>query len=222
MTGDHEEYADWDGAFVLGALSPEDRRRFEAHMEDCERCRASVAELAGLSGLLGRVGPYAEVTDPAPDHALFEKAVRRVEDHRSRRRKVWTLAAAVAAVLLVAALVFVPRAVTADAPDATIALDPMVTTSMTAGLELREVAWGTKIRISCDYPDAGGRTTSDGPPAYVLEITDREGRTSEAASWNAVLGRTVTIDAATAVPLDDIVTIAIRTAAGRIILEKDV
>ena len=38
---EHEEFEEWDGAYVLGALSPEDRRRFESHMEDCPRCRSS-------------------------------------------------------------------------------------------------------------------------------------------------------------------------------------
>jgi len=32
--GDHR-YAMWDAAYVLGSLSPGDRREFEAHMANC-------------------------------------------------------------------------------------------------------------------------------------------------------------------------------------------
>lgn len=224
---EHEEFEEWDGAYVLGALSPEDRRRFETHMEDCPRCRAAVADLAGLPGLLGRaaVPPEdIEATDPVEDRAdttsLFEGTLRRVDAQRSRRRMAWTLTAAAAAVLLAIAIVLVPRIVATDPPDATVALDPAVSTAMTAGIELRSVAWGTKIRIDCDYP-ASPEWKGQAPPAYVLEITDSAGNTSQAATWNAVVGKEVTVDAATAVRLSDIVTIAVRTTGGTTVLEKD-
>lgn len=51
----HDEFATWDAAYVLGALSPADRRAFEEHLRDCERCGAAVGELAGMPGLLGSV-----------------------------------------------------------------------------------------------------------------------------------------------------------------------
>jgi hypothetical protein len=48
---------EWDAAYVLGALSPDDRRRFEEHLEECPECRASVADLAVMPALLSRVTP---------------------------------------------------------------------------------------------------------------------------------------------------------------------
>lgn len=49
---------EWDGAYILGALSPADRLTYEAHLEQCLDCRESVAELGPLPGLLARVpGP---------------------------------------------------------------------------------------------------------------------------------------------------------------------
>ncbi|WP_129784798.1 anti-sigma factor family protein [Promicromonospora panici] len=50
-------YAEWDAAYVLGALSPSDRRAYERHLADCDACRAAVAELAGMPGLLGTLSP---------------------------------------------------------------------------------------------------------------------------------------------------------------------
>ena len=41
MNPDHAHFAEWDSAYVLGALSPADRREYEEHLETCEQCRRS-------------------------------------------------------------------------------------------------------------------------------------------------------------------------------------
>ncbi|TPG13894.1 anti-sigma factor family protein [Pedococcus bigeumensis] len=53
----HDEYADWDAAYVLGALSVAERREYEEHLAGCAACRAAVAELAGMPGLLAQLPP---------------------------------------------------------------------------------------------------------------------------------------------------------------------
>ncbi|MFC1420218.1 anti-sigma factor family protein [Streptacidiphilus cavernicola] len=40
------------GAYLLGALDPEERRAMELHVAGCEQCRAELVELAPLPGLL--------------------------------------------------------------------------------------------------------------------------------------------------------------------------
>ncbi|MFD6446895.1 zf-HC2 domain-containing protein [Promicromonospora sp. NPDC060204] len=65
--GGGDPYAEWDAAYVLGALSPSDRRAYERHLAECAACRAAVAELAGLPGLLGTISP-------AHAQALVEEA----------------------------------------------------------------------------------------------------------------------------------------------------
>lgn len=57
MNPDHPRYADWDSAYVLGALSPTDRREYEEHLAGCEECRRSITELASMPGLLARLSP---------------------------------------------------------------------------------------------------------------------------------------------------------------------
>lgn len=52
-----DQYAEWDAAYVLGALSPSDRRAYERHLTECDACRAAVAELAGMPGLLSTLSP---------------------------------------------------------------------------------------------------------------------------------------------------------------------
>ena len=35
-----DPYREWDAAYVLGALSPRDRRAFEQHLATCPACRS--------------------------------------------------------------------------------------------------------------------------------------------------------------------------------------
>jgi hypothetical protein len=63
---EHEAFAEWDAAYVLGALAPVDRRAYEDHLAGCERCRAAVAELAPLPGLLARAA-RPDLDDEAHD-----------------------------------------------------------------------------------------------------------------------------------------------------------
>jgi carotenoid cleavage dioxygenase-like enzyme len=62
LNGAHD-YAMWDAAYVLGALSDADRREFEAHLDGCTPCRAAVAELTPLPPLLSVLN-YDEVVAP--------------------------------------------------------------------------------------------------------------------------------------------------------------
>lgn len=61
MTEPHARFAEWDGAYVLGALSTADRRAYEAHLGGCAACARAVAELAALPALLGTVDPRTAV-----------------------------------------------------------------------------------------------------------------------------------------------------------------
>ena len=59
MTND--ELHELTAAYALDALDPDERRDFEQHLSECERCRAEVAALGETVGLL----PYAvEGVDP--------------------------------------------------------------------------------------------------------------------------------------------------------------
>ena len=57
MNAPPDKFAQWDAAYVLGALSPADRREYEEHLASCPACQAAVSELAGIPGLLGQVSP---------------------------------------------------------------------------------------------------------------------------------------------------------------------
>lgn len=230
---DHARYSDWDAAYVLGALGSADRRAFEAHLEDCERCRAAVGELAAMPGLLGRARPAVtsddvrrEIEDPALDGApsaeLIDLGSERHDRQQPgfRRRLVLGFATAAAAVTIAVA---VPILVTGPpAAVATVALAPVADSSMTATVALSPVTWGTSISVECDYPAGGTWGGEDGLWTYALVVTDEAGRSSQVSTWQAVPGKTLQLDAATAIPLDQIATLEVRKADGEVILAAPV
>ena len=63
-----DEFAFYDAPYVLGALSPTDRREFEDHLTVCAACAGAVAQLAGLPGLMSRVSidQLTAAAEPSP------------------------------------------------------------------------------------------------------------------------------------------------------------
>jgi carotenoid cleavage dioxygenase-like enzyme len=66
VPGGAHEYEMWDAAYVLGSLTEDDRREFEAHLVGCVPCQDAVAELAVLTPLLSMAGDD-EAVPPCPD-----------------------------------------------------------------------------------------------------------------------------------------------------------
>ena len=81
--GDHE-YAMWDAAYVLDALSDTDRREFEMHMTACNSCRQAVAELEAIPPMLSLLDEERAVLPPCPDllPSLLAKADQRLAANR--------------------------------------------------------------------------------------------------------------------------------------------
>src|ERR1700756_2165688 len=97
------EYATWDAAYVLGSLSPADRREFEAHLSGCPSCQQAVAELSGMPALLSKLDSQTVAsineadTSPAMVPALLPSLMPAVRRRRQRSRLVtWSASAAAA------------------------------------------------------------------------------------------------------------------------------
>ena len=229
MSAGHEEFAQWDASYVLGALTPGDRRAYEAHLEECERCRAAVAELASMPGLLARVRPEVEAWDDTapvvgpPDNLIDLVTERRVRRSRRIRNRVILGVSGMAAAVALA--ITVPMALTGPSalePARTVALAAVGDSTMTATLGLSPVAWGTRIDMTCDYPAGGTWAGENGPWAYSLMVTDDEGNVSQVSTWTAGPGKTIHLDAGTAVPMDEIASIQVMSAKGEPILAGSV
>lgn len=217
-------YELWDGSYVIGALSPAERREYESHLDGCVRCSRAVRDLAGLPGLLGRIGPEvfeSAVEEPVPD-TLMPRLVR--ETRRRDRRRTWLtagVAAAAAAVVTVGGTAVLdhstggtPVAVPSSSSPAQPAFQPMRSVSpdpMTAGVALTSVAWGTELHLQCSYGRLPGGYLSG---SYALLVHTRDGRTQKVASWNGVPGKTMQLTAATASPVGQITSVVLTKADG--------
>jgi len=224
----HDEFRYADGAYVLDALEPDERRAFEEHLRTCEDCARSVSALAPLRELLSKVDP-AMLDSPedelrVPDTLLpaLLQQVRR----RRRRRLTMTVAAASSAALLAGAGVVGllrddgapeqpgPQAsVSAGSPEQ---MEQLGQNVVEATVTMESVPWGTRLNLTCTYSDSG-----DGygyappvPPIYALVVHTRDGRTEQVATWKAVPGRSATLSAATAADVADIASIDVRTTSG--------
>jgi hypothetical protein len=228
------QYEMWDGSYVLGSLSPAERREFEAHLDGCESCSRAVRDLAGLPGLLGRIGPEVlEEPEPEPvPETLLPRLSRGVR--REQRRRTWLTAgiAAAAAVVVTTGGVVLLGNDDASSPDATPPSSPSSPSStsptvsapvsrpltnvstddpMIASVALTPVAWGTELDLTCSYPrDA---TAYEGG-SYAMVVRTKNGRTERVATWNGLPGRSMQVTGATAAWKKDIVSVKVTRLDG--------
>lgn len=231
MSDDHARFAEWDAAYVIGALSPADRREFEAHLDSCERCLRAVAEIAPTLGLLSRVEtdraesllqePFVGDAFPADPGARAE-LLARAERERRHRRTRWVAGTAAAAVVVAAAAVGVGTLIATAEPELRAAqLVEVADVPLEASVELTGVDWGTRIELECSYGGDAEADASDGWP-YVLVVTDTAGNASEVSSWRAAPGETARLTAATALDVDEIASVEIRLEdSDRVLMRAD-
>lgn len=230
MNPDHAHFAEWDAAFVMGALSWADRAAYEEHVSDCADCRRAVAELAPTAALLSRASrdravQIPDASDvgfgPAPSvraRLLASVAMARgprmprtgtPEGSPSRRRRAgWWLVAAVA-VLVASVSVGVPLAMS-TAP-ATHALRAVEDVPLEATVQLDAVAWGTRIHLDCSYVPDGDADVPEGGWPYVLTIIGADGASTDVSTWRALPGTTARVSAGVALDASEIRAVEIRS-----------
>jgi hypothetical protein len=225
MNPDHERFAEWDSAYVLGALSPADRIAYEEHLESCARCRGAVAELSPMPGLLARLSAdrasalLDEEDEPAgasaPRPALLDELRHEARRRRERRRQ-WSFALVAAAAALLFAAIAIPLTLisaggTDAGPDArSSTFEPIADAPLVASATLTPVDWGTRIDLDCRYEVYEGAPADGREWPYALYVVDRDGGEREVSSWKASPGESAQLEAGTAVDLDDIASLEIR------------
>jgi negative regulator of sigma E activity len=226
----HDRFRHYDAAYVLGALSAADRQEFEGHLRECEACRQAVSDVAGLPGLLARVDPaQLERADEAPHEpvpeTLLPRLLREVSRQQRRRRTRATAMAAAAAAAVAAVSVGVTTAVQGDRPPSASAPVPAVParamtqvhqTALSARVAMEEVAWGTRLQVTCTYRSQ--RYGSSALPEYALVVRTRGGDEQQVATWRAVDGTPTTVTAATASRPSEIRSVEVRTSDGEPVL----
>jgi predicted anti-sigma-YlaC factor YlaD len=224
------ELAHRDAAYVLGALSPEERLEFERHLPGCPSCSLAVSQLAGLPGLLAQVSPEVLEHEPeAVPETLLPALVREVRRGQVRRR--WTIGL-VAAVTVAVVGVGTAAVVSLTDDDTPAQVGPTISapremtqvaqTGVLGQLSLTSVGWGTRIDLTCSYDEPAGYHGEDAPRSYVLVVHTRDGGTEQVGTWKGLPGKTMHLTGATALTADQIQSVEVRTGTGRPVLELTV
>lgn len=228
MSPAHGRFADWDAAYVLGALSVQDRRAFEEHLDDCADCRSAIAVLAPTVGLLSRLtaDDAARIDEEeGPDAASRAGFVSLARASARRRARTWWIGAAAAAVVLIVAAIAIPVAISATSrPTTGFALESVTDVPIEASVRLMSVAWGTRIELDCRYPDVyvpGAPPAPAGGWTYVLALVGADGVDSTVSTWRSWPGASARLSAGTALDVDDIRSVEIRSMKGTVLMRYD-
>jgi Putative zinc-finger len=230
---DGDRYLTWDAAYVLGSLSSNERREYEAHLKTCERCRAAVAELSGVPALLGLLdledmraldGKQPETPPLRPE--VLDSVLDKVRWRRRRSRWLTSAAVAVAAALLAVGLVIAARpeivGLQTNEPQAAPSLEmtKVGETPISASITLTGYGWGTRIDMACTYGDWGRR---DAPPQSLgMVVVGHDGSHTEVATWLGLSGATALPSATTPMQKDEIAAVQlVSTDSGEVLLERN-
>src|SRR5882724_10680688 len=113
---DGDRYVTWDAAYVLGSLSSNERREYEAHLETCKRYRSAVAEISGIPAMLAMLDleDVRALDEESPETPplrpeVLDSILDKVRWRRRRSRWLMSASVGVAAALLAVALVITIR-----------------------------------------------------------------------------------------------------------------
>lgn len=220
-----DQFATYDAAYLVGALTPADRSAFEAHLADCAGCRRSVNQLAGMPGLLAALTPdqARAAGDPPPEvpETLLPRLLAEVQRTRFRRRMSMVVVGVAAAAVLAIALVVGLRGspATEQAVPRIGVAQPMTPISpnlpVSATARLSETGWGTHVTVHCVYR---GSDELPGALTYTMVVVDKSGGTQQIAAWVAKAGVPIVVDGSTSVQESQISSIQVRTTEGQPIL----
>jgi Putative zinc-finger len=230
-----DKFAQWDAAYVLGALSPAERREFEEHLASCPSCQAAVSELAALPGLLAQLPPddaamlsmadetlaesaetpalsaaQTDVIEQGPPPSLLPKMIKKVRTRR--RRMVAAIAGIAAAVLLVIGSLAVAAGLLplrGGSPER-VAFSQVVPSAMIAVADLIPSQNGTEIKVECQYGEVNEPRPGAGHETYSIFVVDRSGNASEIKEWPATPNKLMRPSGTTPLRISEIADLEIR------------
>ena len=230
-----DKFAQWDAAYVLGALSPAERREFEEHLASCKSCQAAVSELAALPGLLAQLPPddaamlsladetvagstetpalsgmQTDVIEEGPPPSLLPKMIKKVRTRR--RRMVAAVAGIAAAVLLVIGGLAIGAGLLPLRPDSPqrVAFSPVEPSAMIAVADVIPGQDGTEVKVECQYGEVNEPTPGAGNETYSIFVVDRSGNASVIKEWPATPNKLMRPSGTTPLRVSEIADLEIR------------
>jgi hypothetical protein len=216
-----DDLADWDAAYVLGALSLEERRTYESYLAANPARAAELTEFAGMPGILNALSRDEAValTDlagapPSEDrHDNVASLAHAAAQRKRRSRRTWLAAAVASAAALLIAGGVVGATIFAQttAPVETVAMQEMQPTprgGLTAQLAVSEKKWGTELNWACEYTKDWSRNVK----SYDIVVTTHDGVQTAVGSWKPAGDEAKGLSAATSIPTSQIRTVDIRVA----------
>jgi hypothetical protein len=229
---DGDRYVTWDAAYVLGSLSSNERREYEAHLETCKRCRSAVADISGVPALLAMLDleDVRALEDETPDTPplrpeVLDSVLDKVRWRRRRSRWLTSAAVGVAAALLAVGVVIAIRPeivglenYTPQPTSQALEMTKVSTTPINASISLTGFGWGTRIDMACTYGDWGQR---DAPPQNLgMVVVGRDGSHTQVATWLGLSGATALPSATTPIQKDEIAAVQLVSPdSGKVLLE---
>ncbi|MCR3753299.1 anti-sigma factor family protein [Lentzea californiensis] len=222
------------GAYVLGALAEHEVREMDEHLASCPECARELEELRDMEAFLGEVPPEAMLDGPPEGgDLLLQRTLRQVRSERGgvARRRQFALgaAAAVVAVVVLGAGVFVGKATSPDVtalPTPTVAPDPAGTRLATFTDPLTKASMTVKV-----VPAAGWVRTNmaingipEGEKCRIF-VVSKDGSRQEAGSWvvskkGAAEG--TNLDGSALVDPKDVQSVVVENFAGKKFVEVPV
>jgi len=171
------------GAFVIGALDPEEDRVFAEHLEDCEDCEREVGELAGLTAFTHGIELDPQVLDELTRPELPTAEPTTVRFLRRRSVLVGLGAVLVAAAIATFAVLGTLNGAGTDPAPAAIAMDRTFanTGASTIRVQVTAAENASSINVLCSIAASGGggyRTDR-----VSLWVHTRSGSELEVTSW---------------------------------------
>jgi hypothetical protein len=213
----NDEYRDYDAAYVLGALPPDERRTFERHLAGCVDCAESVRALAGMPGLLAQVRAEDVLAPPEPAAEPSEELLPRLLTGVSRRRRTRRLlmggsvGLAVAACLALLVVLVTPTMAPSPPPYRNMTAIRQI--PIQASIQLSDKSWGTQIALRCRYT---GKVTPTGGSQYPEQVEyglyaiDKQHQERELATWTIGPGAGYSMTVGTGLHRADLSSLVIR------------
>ncbi|MEP6816828.1 MAG: zf-HC2 domain-containing protein [Marmoricola sp.] len=219
MSTEHDRLRELLGPYVLGGLDPADRAQLESHLTTCPSCREELAAYAGLPALLRLGDGPASDSAVEPDPGALTRTLDSVRSERRRRRRLAVFGAAAASVVVLGlgATATALLAGPGDAPPTGPAAMPLVaTTGSHARGETRLTPrpWGTSVDLDLSGLPTGQR--------FAVWVVSKDGTRQQAATWASTPDGVAHVTGASALDRTDVSAVRVTTAAGALLLSRDI